>query len=416
MATVLVVDDDREMRHFLVRNLRSRGYDAHSVASIAEALQCVHDGHYDVLLTDQHPEGGDGMELLVALREASPGTRPVFMSANATARESQRALDLGAVRVLGKPFEVDELLTTVERAAEYAGGFCASVHGLSLVDTLQMFHYSRRSLSVRFLGAASAAIHLRDGQLIHAEHGALRGEEALGTILKMPAGSLQTCALDPVPQTIFKDFQAVLLDQLRQLDEHERDSKVPQPVEVADTDFGDLDDLSLMDDDPSSDDAVSTVIRGSAASGARPAVRLPAAKPQTVERIDIACERIVHVVEGAVACAVIDLRTGTLLGIHNAGGSSLAQNEVVAAATVDLFRGPNTSRIESMLRRSGAAEGDSSFEEVQITSKHSQHFAKTLSSGGAVIMLVTHRSTSLGMGWAQLRAAIPIFERLMAPI
>lgn len=402
------------MRHFLVRNLRSRGYEAHSVASVAEALQCVHDAHYDVLLTDQHPEGGDGMGLIQALRETSPGTRPVFMSANATARESQRALDLGAVRVLGKPFEVDELLRAVERAAEYSGGFCASVHGLSLVDTLQMFHYSRRSLSVRFLGAASAAIHLRDGQLVHAEHGQLRGEEALATILKMPAGSLQTSALEPVPQTIFKDFQAVLLDQLRQLDEHERDSKVPHPVEVADTDFADLDDLSFGDDDPGPDDAISTVIRGSAASGPRPAVRAPAAKPRTVEKIDIACERIVHVVEGAVACALIDLRTGTLLGIHNADGPFPDQNEVVAAATVDLFRGPNTSRIEGMLRPAGTAEGDPSFEEVQLTSKHSLHFAKTLRDGRAVILLVTHRTTSLGMGWAQLRAAIPIFERLMA--
>ena len=398
------------MRHFLVRNLRSRGYEAHSVASVAEALQCVHDAHYDVLLTDQHPEGGDGIDVIQALRETSPGTRPVFMSANATARESQRALDLGAVRVLGKPFGVDELLRAVERAAEYSGGFCASVHGISLVDTLQMFHYSRRSISVRLLGAAGAAIHLRDGQLVHAEHGLLRGEEALATILKMPAGSLQTSALEAVPQTIFKDFQAVLLDQLRQLDEHERDSKVPQPVEIADSDFADLDDLSFGD----ADAAVSTVVRGSAASGARPAVRPPEAKPQTIEKIDIACERIVHVVEGAVACALIDLRTGALLGIHNSDGPSPDQNEIVAAATVDLFRGPNTSRIEGMLRPTRTAESDPSFEEVQLTSKHSLHFAKTLRNGQAVILLVTHRSTSLGMGWAQLRAAIPIFERLMA--
>jgi hypothetical protein len=53
------------------------------------------------------------------------------------------------------------------------------------------------------------------------------------------------------------------------------------------------------------------------------------------------------------------------------------------------------------------------FEEIQLTSKHSLHFAKTLRSGRAVIMLVTKRSTSVGMGWAQLKAAIPVLERLL---
>ncbi|HTV22127.1 MAG TPA: hypothetical protein VMG12_25730, partial [Polyangiaceae bacterium] len=56
---------------------------------------------------------------------------------------------------------------------------------------------------------------------------------------------------------------------------------------------------------------------------------------------------------------------------------------------------------------------DRGFEEVQLASRHTYHFAKTLGSGRAVILLVTSRNTSLGMGWAHVRAAIPIFERLL---
>jgi CheY-like chemotaxis protein len=414
MASILVVDEDREQCHSLVRALRAQGYAASSAATFSDAIAAARETHYDVLLTDQRIQGGDGMDLILGLREASPGTRPVLMSANATARESQRALDLGAVRVLSKPFEVDEMLQAVERAAEYAGGFWASVHGISLIDTLQMFHYSRRSLSVRFLGSIGATLHLRDGQLVHAEHGELRGEEALAAILRMPAGSLQTFALEPVPQTIFKDFQGVLLDQLRQLDEQERDSKLPQHTEALDADFGELDD-GLCEDDTGLRRAPSPESLGlpSAASGERRAVR--AAKRSTLEKVDIACERIVNAVDGALACALIELGTGAVIGIHNSLGFSVEQGEAVAAATVDLFRGVSSSRIESIVRlqSSGGRSDDHAFEEVQLTSKYTHHFAKTLGSGRAVILLVTSRSTSLGMGWAQVRAAIPIFERLL---
>jgi CheY-like chemotaxis protein len=399
IASVLVVDEDPQLCFSVLRSLRDHGYEATSVGTLEEALARTSERHYDVLLTDLHVRGRDGIDLIRALREASPGTRPVLMSADATPRESQQALDLGVVRVLCKPLEMGEMLTAVERAAEYSGGFWASVHGLSLIDALQMLHLARRSLSVRFLGGVRAALHMRDGQLVHAEHGELSGEPALATILKMPAGALQTFALEPVTQTIYKDFQAVLLDQLRQLDEEERDSRTPQSVDPFDDLFGDMGEASPP--------------RSSSASGQRPAVRV-SRDATTVAKIDVACERVVNAVAGAVACAVIDLNSGTLLGIYNRHGSSRDRSDIVAAATVDLFLGPNTSRFDAMVYdQPHGTVGAQCFEEVQLTSSHGLHFAKTLKSGEAVVLLVTSRSTSLGMGWAMLRSAIPIFERLL---
>jgi hypothetical protein len=292
------------------------------------------------------------------------------------------------------------MLDAVERAAEYSGGFWASVHGLSLIDALQMLHLARRSLTIRFLGGARAALHMRDGQLVHAEHVELRGEPALAMILKMPAGALQTFALEPVTQTIFQDFQAVLLDQLRQLDEEERDSKRPPSAEAFVDVFGGMTAVSAP--------------RSSSVSGKRPAVRV-SRDVTTIAKIDVACERVVNAVAGAVACAVIDLGSGTLLGIYNRHGSSRERSDIVAAATVDLFIGPNTSRFDAMVHEQppGSFGSAQCLEEVQLTSSHGLHFAKTLRSGQAVVLLITSRSTSLGMGWAMLRSAIAIFERLL---
>lgn len=416
MASILVVDEDSDLCHSLVGALRAQGYTASAAADTREALASVREHHYDVLLTDQHVQGGDGMDLILALREASPGTRPVLMSASATARDSQRALDLGAVRVLSKPFELDEMLQAVERAAEYAGGFYASVHGISLVDTLQMFHFSRRSLSVRFRGGVDAALHMRDGQLVHAEHGDLRGEEALASILRMPAGSLQTFALEPVPQTIFKDFQAVLLDQLRQLDETLRDSQAPEHAEPFDFDFSDL------DEGPAEDDTglrrappPESMSRPSAVSGPRLAVRAAEPARTTLAMVDQACERVVSAVDGALACALVERASGALIGAHDALGASLEQRAALAAATLELLAGAAALRLESILKElpGGAAGDDHRFEEVQLTSRQTHHFAKTLGGGRAVLLLVTSKSTSLGMGWAHLRAAVPSFERLL---
>ncbi len=134
-----------------------------------------------------------------------------------------------------------------------------------------------------------------------------------------------------------------------------------------------------------------------------------------MSKIDDACRNVVENVDGAVACGVIDLDTGMLLGIHNSASYTQTLNEVVAAATMDMFRGPNVGRIEQMVRahRGTPETGDHYFDEIHITSKHNFHFAKTLKGGKAVMMLVTKKTTNIGMGWAQVKASIPAVEPLV---
>ncbi len=134
-------------------------------------------------------------------------------------------------------------------------------------------------------------------------------------------------------------------------------------------------------------------------------------------KIDDACRDVTSAVDGAVACGavacgVVDLDTGMLLGIHNSAQYTSALNEVVAAATMDLFRGANVGRVEQMVRshRGVPDDGKHYFNEVHVTSEHNFHFAKTIKGGKAVMMLVTKKTTNIGMGWAQVKAAIPSVE------
>ncbi len=224
MTSVLIVDDDVGFRTTIGRDLGEQGFTVSLARNADDALEVLtrraSDGSIDVMLTDLRMPGADGIDLLEKVRTVSPRTRAILMSGYATARDYQRAIECGAVRVLCKPFTSGELLLAIRQAVDCETGFRGSIHGLSLVDLLQMFHYARRSLAIVVDGLAPGHVFVEDGQLIHAVYRDLVGEPALRAILAMPAGSLRTMVLpQSTPRSITRDFQILLLDSLRTVDE-----------------------------------------------------------------------------------------------------------------------------------------------------------------------------------------------------
>jgi ActR/RegA family two-component response regulator len=220
MTTILVVEDDLLFAKALGRDLTEQGFEVTLAKSVEEAIRVLDKAPIEILLTDLRLGSADGIDLLEKVRELSPRTRAVLMSGFASARDYQRAVELGAVRVLCKPFTRAELLSCVRQAIDCETGFRGSIHGLSLVDVLQMFNYARRSVAINVGGSTPGRLYLREGQLVHAEHQTRRGEPALASILAMPTGSLSTSVLpEALEGTIARDFREVLLDALRSLDE-----------------------------------------------------------------------------------------------------------------------------------------------------------------------------------------------------
>lgn len=117
-----------------------------------------------------------------------------------------------------------------------------------------------------------------------------------------------------------------------------------------------------------------------------------------VNDLDAACRDVMSNVDGALACAMVDLENGLLIGFHAADRSKPLE-EALTQATIDL-----------LCRRSAGApsQGLSVIAlEAHVMSERSYHFAKVLDGGKAAIMLVTNRSTNAALGSAQLKAAIP---------
>lgn len=111
---VLVVDDEALIRWSLTQTLEDRGFEVQQASSASDALECVtSDDSFDVVLLDFRLPDSNDLSLLARMRQLLPGAAVILMTAYSTPEVAQRALDLGAVRVLSKPFEMNEMASLV---------------------------------------------------------------------------------------------------------------------------------------------------------------------------------------------------------------------------------------------------------------------------------------------------------------
>jgi CheY-like chemotaxis protein/predicted regulator of Ras-like GTPase activity (Roadblock/LC7/MglB family) len=347
MTSVLIVDDDVAFRTTIGRDLVEHGFDVALANNAEEAIELLVGRPTDVMLTDLRMPGGDGIDLLENIRMVSPRTRAILMSGYASARDYQRAIECGAVRVLCKPFTSSELLQAIRQAVDCETGFRGSIHGLSLIDLLQMFHYARRSLAIVVDGLTPGHVFVEDGQLIHAVYRELTGEPALRMILAMPAGSLRTMVLPhATPHSMTRDFQTLLLDSLRTVDEAN--------LQELEGELADLDDSA------------------------------PAAAAHNLQHVVERLRRL----DGYAATMMIDIDSGVVLDAdgHLAG----IDFQAAAAGYSELYR------LERGLIDSLAA--DDHIEDVVVTLSSHYHVLHTVANQPSLLLcVVIDRGASLGL-------------------
>ena len=118
-ARVLVVDDEPLIRWSLTETLSDRGYDVVESGDGRSARTAVREavGEFDVVLLDFRLPDTEDLSLLAALRQSSPDSRIILMTAYGTPEVVRGALDLGAYRVVNKPFEMQDVANLVAEAA-----------------------------------------------------------------------------------------------------------------------------------------------------------------------------------------------------------------------------------------------------------------------------------------------------------
>jgi two-component system response regulator PilR (NtrC family) len=117
-SRILVVDDERSMREFLEIFFRREGYEVTTADSVEQALVALDADDYDLVITDIQMPDRTGLDLLHDLRERSPETPVVVITAFATTENAIAAMKQGAYDYITKPFKVDEIRVVVEKALE----------------------------------------------------------------------------------------------------------------------------------------------------------------------------------------------------------------------------------------------------------------------------------------------------------
>ena len=238
---VLVVDDNAVFRRFLRDVLVSRGFTVREATSGEEGLRIALEHRPWLILTDVRMPAGDGFEFCRRVRSHSliRQTPLLFLSGWDDYAQRYQGLNLGADDFLSKDSSIRELLVRIQllmkRYADLGAraastGMQGELSVIGAPGVLQVCHLSRLTgvLSAQD-GPWKAAVRFRDGDVVGAECGAARGEDAVFEFLGWESGTFHFAAGDPGPgEPVGDTFDSLLLEGCRRLDEARRAGGEPE--------------------------------------------------------------------------------------------------------------------------------------------------------------------------------------------
>ena len=120
-ANIVVIDDDTSLRRVLEYNLQEEGYDVAVAASGEEGLMVFKQFQPDLVITDMKMSGMDGLKVLKSIKESSPDTLVIIITAFGTVDVAVEAMKAGAYDYITKPFNREALKLTVKKALQFSG-------------------------------------------------------------------------------------------------------------------------------------------------------------------------------------------------------------------------------------------------------------------------------------------------------
>jgi DNA-binding NtrC family response regulator len=112
---ILVVDDEDALRTVLSAELNSEGYDVGTAADGVEALAELQKARFDLVLLDIKMPNMNGFEVLKIIKEKYAGTKVIMLTGFADLKNAIESKKLGAEDFVSKPYDLVDLLTTIDR-------------------------------------------------------------------------------------------------------------------------------------------------------------------------------------------------------------------------------------------------------------------------------------------------------------
>lgn len=267
---VLLVDADPRSLRVLEVSLRKAGYNVSSAQDGQAALEIVAANAPDLVICDTKLPKLDGYGVVKRLREdrETASIPVIFLASHRSVEDKIRGLELGVEEYLTKPIFVRELLARVHvvlarrtqeslseqrMQASIQTRFAGSIQEMTVVDLLQTFEMSRRNGTLTLKsGARLGHVWFKDGRVVDAQVGALRGEEAVYRLLVWNEADFEVDFGDIARTEIVDTSTAVLvMEGMRRADDWGRlVEQLPPLHSVLEIDHGKLvDRLSEIPDE-----------------------------------------------------------------------------------------------------------------------------------------------------------------------
>jgi len=245
---LLVVDADQRSLRVLEVSLRKAGYSVAACTDVASALEMLDLSTPDLIISDTRLPGQDGFAFIEEIRKSPSwaGIPFMFLSSDVSVESKVRGLELGVEDYLTKPIYIREIITRVNlvisrraradietRGSSEKAKFTGSLADMGLIDLLQTIDIGKKS-GVLYLtsGRQRGAVYFRDGQLVDAELGDLKGERAVYRALVWSDGAFEI-DFRPVRRAdvIRISTQGILMEGIRRMDEWGRLLEQLPPLE-----------------------------------------------------------------------------------------------------------------------------------------------------------------------------------------
>ncbi|MGH9331524.1 MAG: sigma-54-dependent transcriptional regulator, partial [Vicinamibacterales bacterium] len=119
MGRILVADDHDSLRRGIARALTEAGHEVDEAPNGNVAIEKLHEGHFDVVLSDLKMGGSDGLDVLRTAKTLHPSTGVILMTAFGSVQTAVEAMKNGAFDYVQKPFEIEEMEVKIEKAIEH---------------------------------------------------------------------------------------------------------------------------------------------------------------------------------------------------------------------------------------------------------------------------------------------------------
>jgi two-component system cell cycle response regulator len=201
--SILVVDDEADIRDTLVQMLLHLGFKALAAGNGSEAMDLLHKGDYTFMITDMRMPGMDGLELIQSVQSAFPEVSIIAMTGYSRGYRYIDVINSGAKDFINKPFGIEELEAKVRRAIRERNAL-RELSRLSITDSLtglynQRHFYAR--LKEEIVRAqrqkhplALVLLDMDDFKTYNDTHGHLAGDELLQNVGRI----INTCIRENV--------------------------------------------------------------------------------------------------------------------------------------------------------------------------------------------------------------------------